>query len=150
MAGTKSARRPILGVARCRRGGPTAPTGRRLQRRVFGSERVLQLRLPVKSKQEADERAAAELDKRANDHVKGEGETFGFPELLPDTNLRLTVSGQVLDDLLRHQDGHRYDRSGYRTRFSDRGAGMSVIARSEAGRGRWPGRGRRHRDRDAQ
>ena len=56
--------------------------------RAFGKETVLELRFPVKSKQEADQRAAAELAKRTNDLVKGEGETFGFPELLPDTDDR--------------------------------------------------------------
>ena len=64
-----------------------------IQRRAFGKEAVLELRFPVKSKQEADERAAAELAKRANDLVKGEGETFGFPELLPDTNVALAGLG---------------------------------------------------------
>ena len=119
MAGTKSARSQILGVATA--GGATAGAteGGQLQQRVFGRESVLQLRFPVKSKQEADERAAAELAKRANDHVKGEGETFGFPELLPDTNLRLDGLGRKFSTTYYvTKTVHRYESSGYRTRFS--------------------------------
>jgi phage protein D len=112
-------KKPILGVATA--GGATAGAteGGQLQQRVFGRESVLQLRFPVKSKQEADERAAAELAKRANDHVKGEGETFGFPELLPDTNLRLDGLGRKFSTTYYvTKTVHRYESSGYRTRFS--------------------------------
>ena len=85
---------------------------------------MLELRFPVESKPEADQRAAAELAKRANELVKGEGETCGLPELLPDTKIALEGFGeQVLNDLLRDQDGSSFDGSGYRTRFSIEEAG---------------------------
>ena len=72
----------------------TVASGGDLQQTIFGRESVLQLRYPVKSKQEADDRAAAELAQRAKDFVRGEGETFGFPELIPDTNIRLDGLGE--------------------------------------------------------
>jgi phage protein D len=112
-------KKPIVGVAVA--GGAAAGTteGGRLQQRVFGRECILQLRFPVKSKQEADERAAAELAKRANDHIRGEGETFGFPELLPDTNLRLDGLGRKFSTTYYvTKTVHRFDTSGFRTRFS--------------------------------
>jgi uncharacterized protein len=109
----------ILGTATPDAGpGGTQPGGS-LQQRVFGRETVLDLRYPVKSKQEADQRAAAELAKKANDLVKGEGETFGFPELLPDTNVKLDGLGTRFSTIYYvTKTVHRYDSSGYRTRFS--------------------------------
>jgi phage protein D len=109
----------ILGVARADQGKNGAIPGGDIQRRAFGKETVLELRFPVKSKQEADQRAAAELAKRTNDLVKGEGETFGFPELLPDRTLALTGLGSKFSATYYvTKTVHRYDTSGYRTRFS--------------------------------
>ena len=88
------AKKKILGVARAGRGRTATVPGGDIQRRAFGEETVLELRLPVKSKKEADQRAEAELAKRTNDLVKGEGETFGFPELLPDTTIALAGARQ--------------------------------------------------------
>lgn len=108
----------ILGVARAQ-GGDGGASGGDIQKRAFGKEPVLELRFPVKSKQEADQRAAAELAKRSNDLVKGEGETFGFPELLPDTTLGLAGLGEKFSKTYYvTKTVHRYDSSGYRTRFS--------------------------------
>lgn len=109
----------ILGVARADQGKNGAIPGGDIQRRAFGKETVLELRFPVRSKQEADQRAAAELAKRTNDLVKGEGETFGFPELLPDRTLALTGLGSKFSATYYvTKTVHRYDTSGYRTRFS--------------------------------
>jgi phage protein D len=113
------AKKKILGVARAGQGQDGAVPGGDIQRRAFGKETVLELRFPVKSKHEADQRAAAELAKRTNDLVKGEGETFGFPELLPDTTIALAGLGSKFSATYYvTKTVHRYDTSGYRTRFS--------------------------------
>lgn len=111
---------PILGEARAAgTGGPGEKTGGQIQSGFLTREVVRSLRLPVKSKQEADQRAEAELAKSLNDHLKGEGETFGFPELLPDTRLRLDGLGAKFSRIYYvTKTVHRYDSSGYRTRFS--------------------------------
>ena len=107
----------ILGTAT--RPGGQGSSGGDLQRRAFGREAVLQLRYPVKTQAEADQRAAAELATRANNLVKGEGETLGFPDLLPDTNVRLAGLGaQFSQTYYVTKTVHRFDSSGYRTRFS--------------------------------
>jgi phage protein D len=80
---------------------------------------VRTLRLPVKSKKEADERAEAELAGTIADHLRGEGETFGFPELLPDTRVRLAGLGAKFSRTFYvTKTVHSYNASGYRTRFS--------------------------------
>jgi phage protein D len=94
-------------------------SGGEQQQRILGRETVLQLRYPVKTQQEADNRAAAELAKRAKEYIKGEGETFGFPELLPDTNIKLEGLGLIFSTTYYvEKTVHRFDASGYRTRFS--------------------------------
>ena len=62
---------------------------------------------------EADERAKAILEERAQDFVTGDGECIGLPDLLPDTN----VGDQrrrpgVQQDLLRHRDHPQPRRQG--------------------------------------
>lgn len=114
-------KKPILGEARADSGGGGGKekTAGQIQRSFLTREVVRKLRLPVKSKQEADDRAAAELAKTLNDHLKGEGETFGFPELLPDTRIRLEGLGAKFSrNFYVTKTTHRYDASGYRTRFS--------------------------------
>lgn len=107
----------IVGEARAERGA--GETGSELQAAFMPREVVRQLRLPVKSKQEADDRAAAELAKSLNDYVKGEGETFGFPELRPNTRIKLLGLGDKFSrSYYVTKTVHRYDASGYRTRFS--------------------------------
>lgn len=107
----------ILGVATA--DGHGGKPGGDIQRAAFGRETVLELRLPVKSKEEADQRAAAALAKRTNDLVKGDGETLGFPELLPDTSVALAGLGEQFSKTYYvTKTVHRYDSGGYRTRFS--------------------------------
>lgn len=116
----------ILGVAirgnepgRGNEGGKPMLSGGELQRSIFGKEATLQLRYPVKTQQEANDRAAAELAQRAKEFVKGEGETFGFPELVPDTNITLSGLGKKFSTTYYvEKTVHRFDVSGYRTRFS--------------------------------
>jgi phage protein D len=114
------AKKAILGEARAAgASGGTEKNGAQIQSAFLTREVVRSLRLPVKTKQEADERAEAELAKSLNDHLKGEGETFGFPELLPDTRIRLDGLGAKFSrPYYVTKTVHRYDSSGYRTRFS--------------------------------
>jgi hypothetical protein len=110
-------KKAILGEARAQ-GGPGMSPGD-LQQAFLPQEVVRQLRLPVRSKEEADARAAAELAKTLNDHLKGEGETFGMTTLLPDTRVRLDGLGAKFSrSFYVTKTTHRYDSSGYRTRFS--------------------------------
>ncbi len=82
-------------------------------------EVVYKFRMPTKSQQEANDRAAAELAKIVNSYVKGEGETFGFPQLLPDTRLKIEGLGAKFSrSYYVTKTVHRYDAAGYRTRFS--------------------------------
>lgn len=119
-------KKEILGVAmrggepgRATEGANATLSGGELQQSIFGKEAVLQLRYPVKTVQEAKDRAAAELAQRAKEFVKGEGETFGFPELMPDTNVKLVGLGSKFSTTYYVEKTiHRYDASGYRTRFS--------------------------------
>jgi phage protein D len=113
-------KQPILGEARASDlSGGKEQTGAQIQSGFLTREVVRELKLPVRSKQEADQRAAAELAKALVDHVKGEGETFGLPELLPDTRVRLEGLGAKFSrSYYVTKTNHKYDGSGYRTRFS--------------------------------
>jgi phage protein D len=109
---------PILGQASAE-GGAKGQTAGEIQRGFLAQEVVRELRLPVRSKQEADDRAAAELAKTIFDHLKGEGETFGLPALVPDTRVRLDGLGAKFSrSFYVTKTTHRYDASGYRTRFA--------------------------------
>jgi len=109
----------IVGEARAQGEGGKAKTAGQIQQSFLSREVVRQLRLPVKSKKEADERAEAELANTIADHLKGDGETFGFPELLPDTRVKLDGLGAKFSRTFYVTKAvHSYNSSGYRTRFS--------------------------------
>jgi len=109
----------IVGVATADKGNKGEPAGGDIQQTAFGRDSVLVLRLPVKSKEEADQRAEAAMAQRKNDLLKGEGETFGMPELLPDTGIGLAALGQQFSAIYYvTKTVHRFDTSGYRTKFS--------------------------------
>lgn len=114
------AKKPILGQARAQGGtDPEAKTGGEIQSGFLTREVVRELKLPVRSIEEANQRAAAELAKSIVDHLKGEGETLGFPELLPGCLLRLDgIGAKFSRSFYVTKTTHRYDSSGYRTRFS--------------------------------
>ena len=114
------AKKPILGEARARgHAGGKAETGGQIQQDFLAQEVVRKLRLPVRTKKEADERAEAELARTIVDHLKGDGETFGFPELLPDTRIKLTGLGAKFSRTYYvTKTVHSFNSSGYRTRFS--------------------------------
>ncbi len=95
------------------------PGGGEVNQAQLGRESKLILKLPVRTKEEAEQRAKAAMAERSNNLFKGEGETFGVSELLPDMVLKLEGLGQQYSTTYYvTKTVHRYDTSGYRTRFS--------------------------------
>src|SRR5205085_4380248 len=79
----------IVGVATAEKGNEGEPSGGDIIAAQFGRTAVRRERRAVKSKDDADKMAQVELDKLTNNLMKGEGETFGRPELLPDSGVEL-------------------------------------------------------------
>lgn len=112
-------KKAIVGVATRAPADSGGTGGGSLIKTLFGKEAVLNLRQPVKTLKEANDRAAAELAERATDYVSGTGETFGLPELLPDTTIALDGLGKRFSKTFYvSKTVHRFDSSGYRTRFT--------------------------------
>jgi phage protein D len=79
---------------------------------------VLHVRAAVRTQAEADARAKAVLEERAQDFVTGSGESIGVPEILPDTNIALTGLGRAFSKTYYVSEAtHKLDRSGYHTTF---------------------------------
>ena len=114
------AKKQILGVARAGQGQDGAVPGRRSPAARLRQGEVLELRFPVKSKHEADQRAAAELAKRTNDHrQRGGRDLRSFPSCCPIRRSRSHGLGAKFSTTYYvTKTVHRYDTSGYRTRFS--------------------------------
>jgi phage protein D len=73
----------------------------------------------VFTQSEADSRAKAALNERAQDFVTGEGDCIGLPELLPDTNITLGKLGDMFSRTYYvEKTNHKVDGSGYRTHFT--------------------------------
>jgi phage protein D len=86
--------------------------------KVLRQQPVLTLRQPVFSQADATSRAKALLKAKAEQFLKGEGETIGLPELLPDRNITLKGLGERFSKTYyMEQTVHRFDAGGYRTRF---------------------------------
>jgi Bacteriophage probable baseplate hub protein len=112
------AKKKIVGRATREPAASGGTSGGALQKKLFG-DAVLELYHPVRTQQEADDRAASELAKRAQSYVGGSGETFGFPALLPDTVIALEGLGKRFSKTFYvSKTVHRFDSSGYRTRFT--------------------------------
>lgn len=109
----------IVGHATTDKGSKGEQPGGDIHQRGFGRESVLVLKLPVRSKEEADQRAEAAMAQRANDLLKGEGDTFGLPELVPDCGIALRGLGkQFSASYYVTKAVHKFDTSGYRTHFA--------------------------------
>ncbi|MEA3037500.1 MAG: uncharacterized protein QOE79_13 [Sphingomonadales bacterium] len=79
---------------------------------------VLSISAPVHSQQEADERAQAILEERAQQFVTGDGECVGLPDLLPDTKVTIAGVGRAFNKTYYvTETTHSLDGKGYRTRF---------------------------------
>ena len=88
-------------VGRARKGDETgrdtrASSGSERVVRALSSSPILSVRAPVHTQAEADERAKAILDERAQDFVTGGGECIGLPEIVPDVNIELGGMGRGL------------------------------------------------------
>jgi phage protein D len=89
--------------------------------KAFGRSTVLAISAAVHSQQEADERAKAILEERAQDFVTGDGECVGLPVLLPDTNVKISGIGRAFNKTYYVTDTtHTLDGKGYRCRFKVR------------------------------
>ena len=111
----------IVGTA-----GKGAEPRRDSQRRSGGEELQkccrdkgeLKIRVPVFSKQQADQWAAAILKKRSELYVQGTGESIGLPELKADENIELLGLGHDFSKTYYvEQTTHTINTSGYRTTF---------------------------------
>lgn len=79
---------------------------------------ILSVRAAVHSQAEADERARAILEERAQDFVTGSGESIGVPEILPDRNITLGGMGRGFNKTYYLSAAtHTLDGGGYRTSF---------------------------------
>jgi phage protein D len=79
---------------------------------------VLNLRAAISTQAEADARARAVLEERAEQFVTGNGESTGLPELVPDTNVLLRGLGRGFSKTYYVSEAtHRIDSRGYRTSF---------------------------------
>jgi phage protein D len=85
---------------------------------ALGDEPVLNVRAAVRDQAEADARAKAVLEERAEDFVTGTGESVGVPGLLPDTNVAIGGLGPAFSKTYYLSEAtHRVDHAGYRTTF---------------------------------
>ncbi|MFY2826021.1 phage late control D family protein [Ruegeria sp. MALMAid1280] len=81
-------------------------------------ETTLYIRQPVHSQAEADTRARAVREERAEKFITASGECIGLPEVLPDTNLGLGGLGRLFSRVYYvEQATHAIGADGYKTRF---------------------------------
>lgn len=113
--------KPIVGIAK--RGEESgrdarAESGGDKTVKALSKTPVLNVRTTVKTQEEADARAQAILQERAQQFVTGSGETVGLPAILPDTNLKLDGLGRAFNKTYYVTEAtHKVDGSGYRTTF---------------------------------
>jgi phage protein D len=81
-------------------------------------EQPLKIRFPVRSQQEADQKARSILKQRSEQFIKGNGESIGLPEILPNTNIELRGLGRLFSKTyFVEQATHTVSTSGYKTTF---------------------------------
>ena len=86
--------------------------------KALSSSPILSVRAPVHTQAEADERAKAILDERAQDFVTGSGECIGLPEIVPDVNIELGGLGRGFSKTYWVSEAtHKLDGGGYSTTF---------------------------------
>jgi phage protein D len=79
---------------------------------------TLKMRFPVRSQQEADQKARSILKQRSEQFIKGSGESIGLPEILPNTNIELRGLGALFSKTyFVEQATHTISTSGYKTTF---------------------------------
>ncbi len=86
---------------------------------ALNSNPTLCVRGSVHSQAEADELARSVLEERAQSFVKGDCESIGLPEIVPDINIALTGMGQPFSRTYYvNAATHQITGGGYRTRFT--------------------------------
>ncbi|OPX86528.1 MAG: Phage late control gene D protein (GPD) [Pelotomaculum sp. PtaB.Bin104] len=94
-------------------------TGSEMVNSVYSQTVTERLRLPVDSREEADNRARAILNRCADGLVRGNGESIGIPELLHGKNIKLDNLGKKFSKTYYvERTNHSIGSSGYRTTFS--------------------------------
>jgi uncharacterized protein len=84
----------------------------------LAADPVLHMRAAVRTQAEADARAKAVLEDRAQDFVTGSGESIGVPSIVPDTTISLRGLGRAFSRTYRVAEAvHKLDHGGYRTTF---------------------------------
>jgi len=79
---------------------------------------TMKVRMALRSQEEANTRAKAILDERAQDYVTGDGECIGIPDIVPDINVLLQGIGTRFSNLYYVSEAaHKLDSGGYRTTF---------------------------------
>jgi phage protein D len=110
-------------VGKARRGDETgrdtnAESGAGRVGKALSEQPVLSVRAPVHTQAEADARAQAILDERAQEFVKGSGESIGLPEIVPDVNIELGGMGRGFNKTYWVSEAtHTIDGNGYGTSF---------------------------------
>lgn len=85
----------------------------------LAADPVLHMRAAVRTQAEADARAKAVLEDRAQDFVTGSGESIGVPSIVPDTTISLRGLGRAFSKSYRVSEAvHKLDHGGYRTTFT--------------------------------
>lgn len=93
-------------------------SGAEVLKKVCREEAELKVRESVFSKQEAKRRADAILKERAEQFVKGSGESIGMPEIEAGTYIELKGMGKLFSrSYYIEQCTHTINNSGYRTTF---------------------------------
>lgn len=86
--------------------------------RALASSPVFSTSAAVHTQREADDRAKAILEQRAQDFVTGSGECVGLPDLLPDTNVEIGGVGRAFNKTYYVTETvHTLNSRGFRTRF---------------------------------
>jgi phage protein D len=112
---------PMVGVAR--RGEETgrdnqAASGGERVVRALADESTLTMRAAFHNEAEAEARAKAVLEERAQQFVTGTGQSIGLPELVPDTNVALLGLGRGFSKTYYVSEAtHTVDGNGYQTTF---------------------------------
>lgn len=83
---------------------------------AFSNRPAMSISAAVHSQQEADERAKAILEQRAQDFVTGDADCIGLPELVPDAMVDMKGVGRVFSKPYYITEAtHTVDAKGYRT-----------------------------------
>ena len=115
------AKKPIVGTAKKgdelgRDGGQKS--GGEIVEAACKEKKTLEMRFPVRSREEAIQKAKAILKSRSELFVKGSGESIGVPDIRPNTNIELLGLGKLFSKTyLVEQATHTISTSGYRTTF---------------------------------